>query len=52
MADRAAELAYIEGERALGEQQTSLESARTRVGTAFGVATIGTGFLAPATASP
>ena len=48
MSDRAAELAYMEGVRALSEQQASLESARSRVGTVFPIAAVGTGFLAAA----
>ena len=48
MTDRAAELAYTEGVRALNEQMASLESARSRVGVVFSIAAIGTGFISVA----
>lgn len=43
--DRALELAYAEGTRALDEQRSSLDAARATASTALGIATIGTGFL-------
>jgi hypothetical protein len=48
MADRAAELAYLEAQRALGAQQSTVDSAHARVGQVFTVAGIGTGFIGPA----
>jgi hypothetical protein len=46
--DRAAELAYLEGIRALDEQRSSLDAAQSRVTTALGLSSVGTAFLAPA----
>ena len=44
--DRVAELAYVEGVRALDGQRSSLDAARSTASAALGVASIGTGFLA------
>ena len=47
MVDPAIELAHEEGLRLLADQQAQAESARTRMGTVFVIATFGTGFLGP-----
>ena len=44
-ADRAYELAYTEGVRALSEQQAVVDSFRTRAGLLFSAAAIATSFL-------
>jgi hypothetical protein len=46
--DRALELAVSEGIRALDDQRSSVESARSTATTAVGLSSIGTGFLATA----
>jgi hypothetical protein len=46
--DRVAELAYLEGVRALDGQKSSLDVARSTASAALGVASIGTGFLSSA----
>ncbi len=48
MADRAAELAYLEGIRALDEQRSALDASRSTAATALALAAVGTGFLATA----